>query len=278
MSYDEQSQPAVSIIMGAYNIEHTKTFVRAIDSILDQSFSDFELIICDDGSTDRTWEIITSYAERDIRIRLLKNEKNIGLAATLNRCIEISRASLIARHDADDFSALDRIQKQVSFLNTHPEMMFVGSNVALFNETGVYACREFPEFPEAKDFKFTMPFVHGALVFRKESVEKAGRYRVSKETRRAEDYDLLMRMYSLKLYGANLQEYLYFFLEDHSAMIRRKYRYRVDEAIVRWKGFRSLGLLPIAIPYVVKPLIVGLIPANILLKLKSYYRERKRGH
>lgn len=278
MPYGKNKKPIVSIIMGAYNIEHTKTFIYSINSILKQSFSNFELIICDDGSTDNTWNIITSYATKDRRIRLLKNDKNLGLAATLNRCIDISNADLIARHDADDFSDITRLEKQIYFLNTHPEIMFVGSNVALFDEDGVYANRVFPEFPSKKDFMFTMPFVHGALLFRKSALVKANQYRVSIETRRAEDYDLLMRMYSLNLYGANLQENLYFFLENHSALARRKYRYRLDEAVVRWKGFHSLGLMPMAFPYVIKPLIVGLIPRKILLKLKSYYRKRMVAH
>ena len=274
MSYGKNERPAVSIIMGTYNIERIKTFTNAMDSILKQSFSDFELIICDDGSTDDTWRIINSYGEQDRRIRLLKNEKNLGLAATLNRCIDESKADLIARHDADDFSDLGRLYKQIQFLDAHSEVMFVGSNVALFDELGIYSSRILPEFPSKKDFMFTMPFVHGALLFRKSALLKAGKYRVSRETRRAEDYDLLMRMYSLNLYGANLQENLYFFLEDSTALARRKYQYRLDEAVVRWKGFRALGLMPEAFPYVVKPLIVGLIPTKILLRLKSHYRER----
>lgn len=278
MSYGKNEKPTVSIIMGAYNIEHTKTFICAINSILKQSFSNFELIICDDGSTDSTWNIITSYAKKDRRIRLLKNDKNLGLAATLNRCIDVSNADLIARHDADDFSDLNRLEKQIYFLNTHPEIMFVGSNVSLFDEAGIYANRIFPEFPSKKDFMFTMPFVHGALLFRKSALLKADKYRVSNETRRAEDYDLLMRMYSLNLCGANLQENLYFFLEDHAALARRKYKYRLDEAVVRWKGFQSLGLMPIALPYVIKPLIVGLIPIKVLSKLKSHRSERMITH
>lgn len=267
--------PSLSILMGVYNIANLPTFPLAIDSILKQTYSDFEFILCDDGSEDQTWECLCKLATRDSRVRLLRNPCNLGLAATLNHCIMEARAPVLGRHDADDYSAPDRFARQMEFLRCHTDIAFVGSDVALFDQRGVYGLRCFPQYPQPSDFLFTMPFVHGALFFRKECLLHAGLYRISKETRRTEDYDLLMRMYALGFRGANINQPLYFFLEDQAAGKRRKYRYRIDEVKVRWKGFSDLDLLPQAFPYVVKPLLVGLLPARLLAKIKWHYRERK---
>lgn len=267
-----EKPPRLSVIMGVYNIEALAVFQNAMSSVLSQSMADFELIMCDDGSTDRTWLLLQSLAERDERIRLLKNQSNLGLAATLNRCLACARGELIARQDADDISDMNRFQKQIAFLDEHPEIGFVGSNVTLWDETGTWGERVFPGYPQQRDFLFTQPFVHGALMFRRSALEAVHGYRVAKETRRTEDYDMLMRMYAAGIRGANLTEKLYAFLEDREAQKRRRYCYRVDEAKVRLKGFKRMGLLPGALPYVVKPLVVGLIPGDVLRWIKQFRR------
>ena len=269
MNYIVEYTPCLSVIMGAFNIGHLTIFDQAMRSILDQTMRNFEFIICDDGSTDNTWEKLTELARLDDRVRLLRNNQNEGLAATLNRCLAVARGQFIARQDADDLSVPDRVQQELDFLRVNPEIAFVGSNVVLWDQYGDWGRRVFPEYPGPKDFLFSMPYVHGALMFRRNTLDIAGGYRVAKETRRAEDYDLLMRIYANGLRGANLQTELYRFCEDEAAMGRRKYRYRVDDVIIRWKGFSALGLLPGAFPYVLKPLVVGLIPRKLLRRLKA---------
>lgn len=267
--YCDNKYPLVSVIMGAYNIEKIPMFDRVMQSVLKQSMNNFEFIICDDGSIDKTWECLKKYAAYDSRIRLLRNKKNIGLAATLNYCIENCKGRFIARQDADDFSTLDRFERQIEYLDKHKDISFVGSNVTLWDEHGEWGRRTFPELPCKEDFLFTMPFVHGALMFRRGCINAVHGYRIAKETRRAEDYDMLMRMYAVGLSGANIQKILYRFCENEAAQQRRKYCYRVDEAVVRWKRFRDLNLLPRGIIYVIKPLIVGFIPSKVLKYLKK---------
>lgn len=271
MSYNEsKATPAISVCMGVFNIADLPEFDRAISSILEQDFANFECLICDDGSNDRTWELLQAVAARDDRIRLLRNPCNMGLAATLNHCIKNAKAPIIARHDADDYSVPDRFSKQYTFLETHHEIDFVGSDAALYDMEKVFGSRCFPAFPQKRDFLFTVPFLHGALMFRRQALDKVGGYRVAKVTRRVEDYDLLMRMYAEGLRGANISEPLYFFLEDQRARKRRKYRYRVDEMRVRYAGFKRMKLLPIGILFVIKPLIVGLIPGRLLHWMKQF--------
>lgn len=264
----------VSIITGAYNLENCFSFQRSIESILCQTYSDFEFIICDDGSNDRTWELLSEFSTRDNRIKLIRNKHNLGLAASLNRCLEYSSGKYIARHDCDDYSDITRLEKQLSYIRQHNDIGVLGCQSYLFDENGVWGKDKFPEKVTNKDFLFTSPYRHGSVMFRREALLKAGGYRVSKETYRTEDYDLFMTMQTF-CKGENLGEYLYYFCENSSAKKRRKYRYRIDEARVRFRGFKKLGLFPSAIPYVVKPLIVGLIPPSVLDRLKDkHYRRR----
>lgn len=270
----EFNMPKVSVISGAYNIGSCYSFEKSINSILDQTYSDLEFIICDDGSSDNTWELLTEFAKKDARIKLLKNEKNLGLAATLNRCIDASAGEYVARHDCDDYAAPERLEKQIDCLEKRPELSLVGTFAYLFDEKGVWGEMRFPEEIGAKDFLFCSPYQHGSVVFRRSALLRAGKYRVAKDTRRTEDYDLFMTLQTFAK-GANLPEFLYYFCEDKNTLSRRKYRYRIDEARVRFKGFKKLGLLPKGLPYVIKPLAVGLIPPCLLSRLKNKYRRKK---
>ncbi len=265
--------PRVSVISGAYNAAGCYSFEKSIESILNQTYTDFEFIICNDGSTDETASRLKEYAERDPRVRIIENSENLGLAASLNRCIEAAEGEFIARHDCDDLAAPDRLEKQVKYLDEHPDISIVGTFAYLFDENGVWGESRFPVDIEKKSFLFCSPHQHGSVVFRREALRRAGGYRVSKETRRTEDYDLFMTMHTFAK-SANIPEFLYYFCEDKKTLRRRKYRYRIDEAKVRYKGFKKLGLLPKGIPYVIKPLIVGLIPSRLLIRLKNKYLKR----
>ena len=267
--------PILSVISGAYNLCDCFSFEKSVESILSQSFTDFEFIICDDGSTDKTYEILLRFAESDGRIKLLRNEKNLGLAATLNKCLSAASGEFIGRHDCDDYSAPDRFQKQIEYLKEHPEISILGTSSFLFDGFGVYDTLIYPRAVTDRDFLFNSPYQHGAVVFRASALREAGGYCAAKLTRRAEDYELFMRMQKYAK-GENLPEPLYYFLEDEKARKRRKFRYRIDEARIRYRGFRSLGLLPSGLAYVIKPLIVGLLPRKFLEMLRKRRRQKQR--
>lgn len=267
--------PTLSIITGAYNVVSCPYLHKSIKSVLEQSFSDFEFIICDDGSADETYAILEEYAAQDSRIRLLKNEKNLGLAPTLNKCLAAATGIYIARHDCDDYNDPTRFEKQIAYLEENPEVSLVGTAAYLFDERGVWGKDVMPLNVKNEDFLFTSPYKHGSVMFRREVLLRAEGYRVAKETLRTEDYDLFMRIQTFAK-GENLEEPLYYFCEDAGAKRRRKYRYRINEARVRARGFKALGLMPRAIPYVIKPLIVGLIPSPILAKMQDKRRKRSQ--
>lgn len=115
--------PRVSIIMGVYN--GFGRMDRSIQSIINQTYKDWEFIICDDGSTDDTYMKLQEYAALDNRIVVLKNAHNSGLAQSLNNCLSVAKGEYVARMDDDDYSHSERLEKEVYFLNQHPEYAIV---------------------------------------------------------------------------------------------------------------------------------------------------------
>ena len=267
--------PEISVIMGVYNPKSKDELLKAVNSILEQTYSNFEFIICDDGSNAITKKWLSEIQCLDRRIHLISNNANQGLAATLNHCIEQSKGRYIARQDVDDYSDMTRFEKQIRFLEAHPEYAFVGSNVYYFSENGVWGEFRYPEYPESKDFMWYSPFSHGSLIFRKEVLTKNNLYRVARETMRCEDYDLFMRIYCQGDRAANLQENLYYYCEDEDTIKRRKFRDRLIEVKIRAQYFGKLGLYPKGIIYLLKPVMVGLIPIKLLNMIKDIYYQRK---
>lgn len=259
----------VSVIMGVYKIADRKEMVqRAIQSILNQTYKNLEFIICDDGSDDGSYEIIKNMVMDDERCVVLKQEKNGGLGSALNECINHSKGYYIARMDDDDVSHEQRLEKQICFLEKNPEYAVVGTTVRLFDATGVWGHRAVKEYPQKKDFLIRTQFIHPTVVMRKDVLIELNGYSTEKAMRLAEDYDLFMRLYAAGYKGYNLQKELFDYREDNNAYKRRTYKRRIEEAMVRRKGFKHLGLLPAGYVYVLKPLLGGLIPQRIL----KYFR------
>jgi glycosyltransferase involved in cell wall biosynthesis len=186
--------PRVTVLMSVYNGQ--RYVAEAVDSILAQTFADFELLIIDDASSDRTAEILASYD--DPRIRVLRNETNLGLTKSLNRGLQEARGELIARHDADDRSHPERLAEQVAFLDAHPEAAVVGAQANHIDESG--RKRGSSRHPlSAAASRFSMMFgsalVHGAAMFRRSIVRDLGGYDESYIT--GQDADLWSRIIPL---------------------------------------------------------------------------------
>lgn len=259
----------ISVIMGIYN--GSKTMDQAIESVCAQTYTDWEYIICDDCSTDNTWEKLQEWKKKDSRIIPVRNEKNLRLAATLNKCLELASGEYIARMDDDDSCYPDRFEVQAAFLDEHPEYGFVSSMVDGYD--GKHIIPDYwhrTECPQKRDFVHGSQFVHPATMFRRSVLKQAGGYRIGPETRRMEDYDLFMRLYAAGYQGYNIQKPLLRYYVDGRKTL---YRHRIDEAKVRYQGFKALGLLPAALPYVMRPLLVGLIPRTILWKWKTKNKD-----
>lgn len=256
--------PKVSVLMGIYNTKSREMLEKSLKSILNQTFTDFELIICDDGSTNNCVLWAKEICNDDPRVIFIENGENKGLAYTLNNCLKHASGKYIARMDDDDESHLDRFEKQVDFLDNNKQYDLVGSNMYLFNDKGVWGERKYRKIPEAKDFLYRVAIAHPTIMTRTEALRAVDGYRDVKETLRVEDYDLFMRMFAngSKIY--NFQEPIFNYREDANGAKKKKYKYRFNEAKVRMYGFRKLGLMPIGYIYVVKPFIAGLIPQKFI--------------
>lgn len=270
---DPGDTPEISVIMAVYQAADGRALRQAVRSICSQSYVNWELLICDDGSTDHTWEILEQLAAADSRIRLLRLAKNHKAGYARNKCIRAARGKYLAIMDADDISAPGRLHKQIDFLKSHPQAAFVGSRGEFFVRRigDERECYPFCSMPQAADFLFSLPYVHASLMFRREALEQVHGYDIRRRVIRAEDYDLLLRLYAAGMYGANLDEVLYYIRRDRKQYKRRKYRYRFHEAYVKYKGFQKLNLMPKGIFYVAKPLLVGILPSSVVKVLQQRY-------
>ena len=261
--------PKVSVIMGIYNCEDT--LPEAIESILSQTYSNLELIMCDDGSIDNTYKIAGDYANKNQNIVLIKNEKNEGLAYSLNKCLTYSTGTLIARQDGDDISVPERIEKQVVFLLENESISIVSTNTTHFDDSGKWGEFKSPSFPTKLDFVKETPFSHGSAMIKKNAFNVVNGYDRTKKSLRAEDYDLWFRMYAAGFIGSNIRESLYFVRDDQEAFNRRKFRYRLIETQVRYRGYKLLKIPYRNYIFTLRPIFVGLIPSFFY----NSYRKKK---
>ena len=259
----------ITVVMGVYNQHNRRQLDEAVASILAQTMTAWELIICDDGSEGEAAGYLEEYRALDRRIRVLRHEENRGLAATLNACIGLARGKYVARMDADDRSKPDRFEKQYRFLEENPQYAFVGCNADLIDDNGTWGARRMPEKPERRDFLPFSPFIHPSVMVRLEAYRMSGGYYVSRETWRCEDYEFFMRLYAMGFSGYNMQESLFCYREDRESYEKRKFRYRVDEMKIRRRNFRNLGMNgPVAWLYTMRPVAAGLLPVRLLMYIK----------
>ncbi len=199
----------VSVIMSCYNSQETVT--RAIESILNQTLENLELLICDDSSIDNTYETISKYKDLDKRVKIYKNTKNLGLTKTLNFLIEKADGALIARQDDDDISLSERLRTQVDILNEE-NLDFITTRAKVLDSKKLIPGISF-NLPNSLVMNFKNPFIHGTLLIDKEVLNSVGNY--DERFYYAQDYklfsDLLSRGYkysTLKtpLYELNIKD------------------------------------------------------------------------
>lgn len=262
--------PKVSVIMGVYN--QAGSLPRALASIRGQSFDDWELVVVDDGSTDGTWAILKEMAETDHRVVIERNKRNVGLAATLNRCIEFAEGEFLARHDGDDYSLPDRLNKQVRFLECHPDTTVVGTHAFLYREgSAPWGALRYPEIPLRRDWVKGPMVAHPTVMMRKKDIVHLGGYNPA--ARRLQDYELWLKLLENGHTIRNIPETLYSLHWDLSDYGRRRFRYRLQDSRLKLRAVRSLGLSAVNYIYLAKPIVAGLIPPSLVY----WYHFRKFG-
>ena len=256
--------PVVSVIMGVYNC--AETLPEALDSLFAQTMRAFEVIICDDGSTDDTYNVAVRHTQQNNsfhRIIILRNEENKGLNYTLNRCLAEAEGSYIARMDGDDRCRPDRFEKELKAFADDPSIAIVSSDMCHFDETGKWGMISHPTDPEPKDFLHGTPFCHAPCMVKKEAYLAVGGYTEDKRLLRVEDYNLWMKMYQKGFRGRNIHEPLYEMRDDRNAYSRRKFRYRLNEAHAIHLAVRELKLPVYGHLYALRPILVGLLPRKL---------------
>lgn len=262
--------PKVSIIMGIYNCEDTLS--ESIESVINQTYDNWELIMCDDCSKDKTYEIAKRYSNMyHKKIKVIKNEKNLTLGPTLNRCLEYADGDYIARHDGDDLYQKNKLEKQVKFLKNNKEYDLVGTGMKVFDERGVYGNRILKQIPEPKDLMKGSTFAHATIMARAYVYEELNGYSNENNRKGVEDYDLWFRFFLKGYKGYNLKEALYDVREDRDAYKRKNIKRRFNEISTMLSGRKLLGLDFKYSFYIIKPIITIITP-KFLLKM---YSEKK---
>ena len=188
-----EKKPTITVLLSVYNAENYVGI--AIESILKQSFTDFELIAVDDCSTDKSWDIVQQYMKQDSRVIAKRNEVNLGGCKTLNVGLKLAKGKYIARLDNDDWSYPNRLEKQFDFLEAHPDVGIVGGVMEIMNQHGeVTGKRKYNISDQEirnKIFRYS-PFSHPLVMIRKSILDKVGSYDPAYAP--ADDYELYFRI------------------------------------------------------------------------------------
>ena len=251
--------PLISVLMGIYNC--ADTLEEAVDCIIDQTYSNWELIMCDDCSVDNTYKKAQEISKKDSRIKVIKNAYNMTLAPTLNNCLSVAKGKYCARMDGDDICDKDRFEKEIAVLENNTDYAVVSCGMRFYDENGVYGEIINPEFPCEADFVQRSPICHAGCLMRTDVLRKMGGYSNSKEVERIEDYDLWIRMYKQGYKAYNIQNCLYSMREDRAAIKRKKFKFRITEYRLRKRACKDFNL-PLRYRVVaIKPIIIGLLPS-----------------
>ncbi len=264
--------PQISVLMAVYNEED---YVKdAIESILNQSFKNFEFIIVDDGSTDHTPQILTTYARNDNRVRVI-TQKNTGLTRALNNGLKECKAPLVARQDADDVSYPDRLQKQYNFMiaRQNADVVLLGGVCDDSHIDGTKTLWPYYNNVQIKGIiHLKSPFAHSTAMFRRDEVEKLKGYDTSYKT--SQDMELWMRMHEVGRIEMIEKPILLRRINNQSISAKRKFRQFYDSSHARLKHSPWFKPKLRALGYSLKIGILSTLPLSLKNKLICAIKQK----
>lgn len=249
--------------MGIYNC--APTLAEALDSLLAQTYQGFKVVMCDDGSSDNTYDVAQSYVDRyPDKFILIKNRQNLKLAATLNHCLKYADTEYVARMDGDDLCDPKRFSIQLEFLDKHSEYSHVSTTMKLFDERGEYGQTAIrANEPGINEFKSGTPYCHAPTMFRKSALDEVGWYTAEPKVQRIEDYYLWYKLHKKGFQGYNLDMPLYWMRNDMNAFGRRKFKDRLIIYKIKIEVCKGLGI-KFGFFYAVRDLAKGLVPTALV--------------
>ena len=264
---------SLTVLMSVYNGE--SYLESAIESILQQTFTDFIFLIIDDASTDQTGVILEQFAQQDSRIKILNNRQNRGLAYSLSRGVEAATTAWIARMDADDIAIRDRLEKQMNHIEKNPEIDILGGYALDINDNGdILGERKVPISHEAiSRFIWTNPLIHPTVLFRRSAILKIGSYYNRTRQRIPEDYHLWFRAAAAGLRFANLPEPLIYYRFSEDNFIRNNLKFLLAHVLIGWQGCWRVKATPLAYLGVTKPLVLGILPPDLRYLVYNWLKQ-----
>jgi len=254
--------PMVSVIMATFN-EPVRYIKESIESILNQTFTNFEFIIIDDSTNPETIEAINSYAEDD-RIIIIREKSRMGFTRALNEGLKMAKGQFIVRMDGDDISLKDRLEKQLKYLNSHKEIDILGGNMLIINESGtVVSQRNYPTNGLSLQFSaiFRSPVAHPTVMFRRSIVENHLFY--DETFTKAEDTEYWFRLRNKGFTIANLPVNLLRFRISGDLAKKRSYEHFSYNFKARYKNF-SWKYFYVDIPSILATRCYVFIPKKLI--------------
>lgn len=265
----------ISVLTPVYNAENY--IVESVESILNQSFKDFEYILLDDASTDNTPQIIKTLALKDSRIKFITNEKNLYIAGNRNKALSLATGEYIVWQDADDISLLSRLEKQYEFMEKHLDVGICGSYLEFFSqEEGTTGVREYATSDKelrSKIFRYS-PVAQPSAIIRKSVLDKVGDYDLSMPP--AEDLDMSFRIGMVSKF-ANIPEVLVKYREHPSSATFKKLRTIEKHTLrARFKYFKKgYKMTVIDVLYNIAQIAsLYMLPPKIRIHIFRYFRDR----
>ncbi len=268
IDYGAPEPVRISVIMGIYNC--APTLAEALDSLLGQTYQGFKVIMCDDGSSDNTLEVADQYVKKyPGKFILIRNERNMKLAATLNRCLEYADTEYVARMDGDDLCDSTRFEKQIDFLDANPQYSHVSTAMKLFDDSGFYGqSATAATTPDNNGFRTGTPYFHAPTMFRKSALDRVGGYTAEPKVERIEDYYLWYKFHLSGMQGYNMSEPLYWMRNDKNAFARRKVRDRIRSFKIKIEVCRGLNVR-FGTVYALRDLSKCLVPYFIVRQIRK---------
>ena len=270
-----KSTPKISVLMPVYNAE--KYLKDSVNSILNQTFTDFEFIIIDDCSTDKSLEILKNFANMDKRIRLFTNSDNLRICKTLNKGIDYANGKYIVRMDADDYSYPERLKIQYHFMESNPDFVVSGGYIEVCDEN-LKSIKERKYKLNNEDIRKNMfffnPFAHPAVIYVTNAVKEIGYY--NNDLADAEDYELYFRLGRIGKFGNVAKKLIKYRINQNQVSVRKSRRQELLTLYIRLKAYVEYGYsikFSVIVYSILQLISVFIIPSHLKLKIYNLFRK-----